>query len=184
MLCTQYHAPIFLGFAGGTEPRSEGRSIKKCQPVPPDVAAWHRSRDKRGLSLSFSHSCRRLSKSGSNAAASDVNSANWLIEKTISLPTSACRSRKHAAKLPSPSGPCRREGAVHLRHARPRGRLAASHERTSSHSSRRIFPAKLQKPVDTPYGPSGRFSACGAQIWLVRSHPRRGAGPRGSAQVG
>ena len=142
MLCTQYRSPIFLGFAGGTEPRSEGRSIKKCQPVPPDVAAWHRSRDKRGLSLSFSHSCRRLSKSGSNAAASDVNSANWLIEKTISLPTSACRSRKHAAKLPSPSGPCRREGAVHLRHARPLGRLAASHERTSSHSSRRIFPNK------------------------------------------
>src|SRR5262249_31391102 len=96
------------GLRSRTETWLEGRSIKKCQPILPPAAPGPRSQGERGLSLSCSYNCRRPSTSGSNAAANDVSLANWLIEKTTSLQTSACRLRRHATRLPSRSGPSRR----------------------------------------------------------------------------
>src|SRR5260370_27018770 len=62
------------GLRAGNETRLEGRSVKKCQPILPDITAWQRSRDERGLSLSFSHNCRRLSKSRSEEHTSELQS--------------------------------------------------------------------------------------------------------------
>ena len=42
------------------------------------------------------------------------------------------------------------------------------------------FPTRLQKPLDTPYGPQRRRLQRGAaQIWSVRADPLQGAGTGG-----
>jgi hypothetical protein len=103
------------------EPRLEVRSIKRCQPIPPDMTARQRSWEERGLSLFFSHNYRQLSKSGWSAGRQRRELGELADRKTISLPISASRLRKHATRLSSASGLSRRKARCICRCSRPPG---------------------------------------------------------------